>query len=79
MYRMYSPAYTRKRSLEMSTINNEDTLKYKIPGNNQPSERGRYLSSIGEGEEDDANKDFVRERIQKAAKAGGLARKPATI
>ena len=33
----------------------------------------------GEGEEDDANKDFVRERIQKAAKAGGLAWEPAKL
>ena len=77
MYRMYRPAYTRKRSLEMSTINNEETFRYEIPGNNEPSERSRYLTSIGEGEEDDANKDFVRERIQKAAKAGGLAWEPA--
>ena len=79
MYRMYSPAYTRNRSLEerapfiMRTYFEDQS---RLPGHNEPSERSRYLAGIGEGKEDNANQDLVRERIKKAAQAGGLARKP---
>ena len=48
----------------------------RLPGHNEPGERGRYLAGIGEGKEDNPNQDLVRERIKKAAQAGGLARKP---
>ena len=79
MYRMYSPAYTRNRSLEerapfiMRTYFKDQS---RPPGHNEPSERSRYLAGIGEGKEDNANQDLVGERIKKAAQAGGLARKP---
>ena len=53
-------------------------VSLKLPGHNEASERCRYLPGIGESQIDDANKDFVRQRIQKTAQAGRLAWKPKT-
>ena len=45
----------------MSTRYNENTFSgsLKLPGDNEASERGRYLAGIGESQIDDADKDFV--------------------
>jgi len=48
----------------------------KVSGHNEASERGRYLTGIGESQENHPNQDFVRQRIQKTAQAGRLAWKP---
>ena len=82
MYRMYSPAYTRNRSLEERApfiLRTYFEDQSRLPGHNEPSERSRYLAGIGEGKEDNPNQDLVRERIKKAAQAGGLARKPGSV
>ena len=75
---MYNPAYTRNKSLKLALRKKFviQTLINTLPRDNKASERCRYLASIGESKEDNTDQDFVRQRIQKAANARGLAWKP---
>ena len=77
IYRMYNPAYTRNKSLMLAIRKRlKINTKTRSPRDNKASERCRYLASIGESKEDNTNQDFVGQRIQKTANAGGLAWKP---